>query len=299
MADDVDFLLSRFAEASKVRMFAGLMVDVEDGRAIVDIEGSHIPTLMHGPIPRVDDPVRVLFLDDQPYLWGVTYPQPQIGVVGTIGTGYVQVLTDYGTFEQVQSGGTTPTSGETVLLAWPETGPVISSILTAAPPPPVIPPTPDPVPKVMQTLFTATGSGTANEGGSNWWNRNPYASSSTRGIYTYGRKIRDTLKGAEVLRIEVYLITVRDSGNQPRIGTHPLESVEGTAPEMDNLMSLTRPVNGWELLFDHEDKVNGFADSLRSGGGVGFDGAGYTIFKGVGVAPVDNQVGALRVTYRK
>lgn len=300
MTDDVDVLLSKFGEAQPVRMLTGRMVEMVSGRAIVDVEGSRVPALLTGPVPRPEDSLRLLFVGAQPYVVGVTSLRPDMGVVGTVGADYVQVVTDQGTYEGVKFLGTIPTSGDQVLLQWTQYAPVVVGVFGAAPVEPPAPPPPEPPqPKVRREVFTATDSGTANEGGSNWWNPNVYASSSTRGIYTYGTKLRDSLAGAEILRIEIYLIALRDSGNLPRLGTQPRESVSGSAPTVSNLISLPRPIRGWELIFDATEKPNGIADAVKAGGGVGFDGAGYAIFKGKGVQPVDDQVGALRVTYRK
>lgn len=302
MTDDVDVLLSKFGENEPVRMLTGKMVQMSGGRAIVDVEGSRIPALLSGPVPQPDASVRLLFVGAQPVIIGVTTLRPDVGTVGTVGTDYVQVITDQGTYEGVKFLGTIPSTGNQVLLTWTQWTqvPVVVGVFGAAPVEPPVPPAPEPPqPVVKRDVFTATGSGTANEGSSRWWNPNVYASSSTRGIYTYGRKIRDTLRDAEPLRVEMYLITLRDSGNLPRLGTQPLESVSGSAPTVSNLIPLPRPINGWELIFDAESKQNGIAAALKAGGGIGFDGAGYAIFKGKGVQPVDDQVGALRVTYRK
>lgn len=291
--DDTTELTRALADVARVSTLLGKMVRVEGARAIVDVGGGRVPaSLLGGRIPRAGDDVHVWFMNGKPFLMGVSTVQPFSGVVATTGVDVVTVSTEFGDLPGVPFLGEQPSSGDLVGLAWGEAGPYVIGVSSLTPDdPPVTPDVPNPTGQRVD-VFTATGSGSAADGRSFGTSTGAvYASASQIGIYTYGSKVRDSLAGAvRVDRVEIYLAASRDSGNLPLLGTHPLEAVSGPTPAISNLRQIARPFSRWVDITD-------LAGVLRAGGGVGFNGAGFAIFTGIGSDP--SQAGALRITYTK
>lgn len=293
MADDDTTELTRaLADQSSVTTLVGTMVRLDGVRAIVDVGGGRIPASLFGRIPRPTDAVHVWFVNGKPFVMGPSALQPFNGVVVTANEDTATITTDQGDFTQVPYFGELLSSGDLVGLAWGESGPYVIGVSSLTPEVP--PTTPDQPASGSQRVdvFTATGSGSAANGAAFRSSDGVvYASASQIGVYTYGSKIRDSLAGSSsVDKVEIYLSVSRDSGNLPRLGTQPLEAVSGTTPTVSNLRSLERPFSRWVDITD-------LRATLAAGGGIGFDGAGFAIFTGIGSDP--NQAGALRITYRK
>jgi hypothetical protein len=268
------------------------MVRLEGVRAIVDVGGGRIPATLFGAIPRPNDDLHVWFVNGKPFVMGPSALHPFNGVVVTANDDTATVSTEQGDYTDVPFFGESLSSGNLVGLAWGESGPYVIGVSSLTPEPPVtVPDAPQAGVQRVDT-FTATGSGSAANGSSfRSGNGVVYASASQIGIYTYGSKVRDSLAGAtSVDKVEIYRAATRDSGNLPQLGTHPLEAVSGTTPTISNLRALARPFSRWVDITD-------LRGPLAAGGGIGFDGAGFAIFTGIGTDP--NQAGALRITYTK
>lgn len=276
-----------------LRMERGEYVGRLDGTYTVDVGGGRIPAAMMCPPPQVGDAVHVWCMNGQWFVMGMVVQPPSEGAVGFVTASDAQVITDDGTFMVPLFVGQTPASGDVVELGYGEQGLFILGRRSVAVVPPVAPPAPAVAGGARTTIFRATGSGSAKRGSDDWFTNEVHASASNVGVFVYGSKVRDTLAAAKsVAKVEIWLRTVRDSGNQPLIGVHPLERRAGPTPMIAQRKPLADPLNGW-----HD--ITEFAASLRAGGGVGFDGAGYTYFEGIpfdGKAG-DNEAGRLRVRY--
>lgn len=293
MADDDTTELTRaLAGQTTITTLVGRMVRLDGVRAIVDVGGGRIPAALFGRIPRPNDDVHVWFVNGKPFVMGPSALQPFNGVVVTANDDTATVSTEQGDYTDVPFFGEGLSSGNLVGLAWGESGPYVIGVSSLTPDPPDTLPDAPATGSQRVDVFTATGSGSAANGASfRSANGVVYASASQIGIYTYGSKVRDSLAGASsVEKVEIYLAVTRDSGNLPQLGTHPLETVSGSTPTISNLRSLTRPFSRWVDITD-------LGGRLASGGGIGFDGAGFAIFTGIGSDP--NQAGALRITYTK
>lgn len=296
--DDTEIIRDELSKLPKFGALRGEYVGLIDGKHWVDVGGGRIPAALTCPIPQVTAKVHVWFMDGQPFVVGLVTPKATEGAVTTVGVNTVSVTTDTGDYANLPYlVGFTPSSGDIVRILWGETG----GIILGQPSDEIVQPPPPPAPGgtgggLVQLLFTATNSGSAANGSSNWFTNQVHASASNIGIFTYGSKLRDNLRAADVFHtIEVYLTVVRDSGNQPLVGMQPLEDVAGVTPVVSDLTPLNDPLAGWKPL------PTTFGPILAAGGGIGFDGAGFTYFGGVPVRgkPGDPQAGALRITFSR
>lgn len=294
MADDDTTELARaLAATDRITTLVGTMVRLDGVRALVDVGGGRdVPATLFGRIPRPNDTVHVWFVNGKPFVMGPSALQPFNGVVVTANDDTATVTTEQGDYSGVPFFADALSSGDLVGLAWGESGPYVIGVSSLTPEPPEVRPDVPASATQRTEIFSATGSGSAANGSAfRSANGVVYASASQVGIYAYGSKVRDSLTGAASIdRVEIYLSATRDSGNLPLLGRHPLEAVAGTTPPITALRSLARPFNRWVDITD-------LGGALAAGGGIGFDGAGFAIFTGIGTDP--NQAGALRITYTK
>lgn len=282
------------AEMPRIRVYQGAYVGRVDGQTFVDVDqAQRIPASLMFPPPPVGTDVRVWDLNGEWVIAGLVEQPPSEGVVSTIGGTRVTVITDRGEFSVPYQSTYTPSSGDTVQLTFNEQGLSVLGRLSEE-----ITPTPVPAPPVVTTprpadLFTATSSGSAKRGTSTWSTNQVVANPDSIGVYVYGSKIRDTLaSGPTPTELWAYLPIVRNGYGQMRLGWHPLEERTGTTPTVSQLRTIDDVGDGWVDITD-------LIDSLKGGGGIGFDGAGDTVFQGVPVGgrSGDPQAGALRAIY--
>lgn len=293
MIDELDLIRQELADArrARVRVDQGVYVGRIDGVYAADVGGNRIPVTLTCPEPQINDRVHVWFMPGQVYVTGLVIPPPSEGTVGFVTATGAQVITDQGEYVIPFYAGQAPSSGQTVQLEYNAQGLRIAGALSTDVVAPIAPPAPVVSVVRQPDLFTATGSGSARRGTSNWWTNQVWASASNVGVYVYGAKVRQTLATAPPVRsVEIYLPVVRNRYGNMRLGWHALETRAGSTPTMQD----PRVVGGgWVDITD-------LAGRLASGGGIGFDGAGETVFQGIPMngKPGDPQAGALRITYQ-
>lgn len=276
-------------DASTIGVFAG-----SDGdQAVVNLDGNQlrVPALgAHWPI--VGDGVRLLRVGKTYLLLGPVKQRATVGRVVTAGSPRCTVEYPPGSGVSDLMGyptNVTPVVGDVVLIDWQgeAAGTVVAVVTAAAGQVTPVPPPPPPSGGSGRQTFTAIDSGSFQ---GRWWTNKVYASASNKSAFFYGSKVGDTLPNDAVIdAIAIYLTPERNSGNQPRIGTHGYQSNPGGQPVINNLMSLAK-TSGWVPL------PTSFGDQLKAGAqwGVGFDGAGYAIFRGT---QQDGQAGALDISW--
>lgn len=282
-------MLRAFREIPKLRAYQGTYVGTVDGQDLVDLGGSRIPASWLCPIVPVGDVVHVWLIDTAAFVMAPVKPRPTEGVISTIaGDGLtVSVTTDSGDFTGVPFlSDYAPSSGHAVALLQGARGLIVAGQLSTDVDPPVapVPPPPAAAREEHEELFLASGSGSAARGSSNWFTRSVYASSSNIGIYVYSTVEATLARAISVQKVEIFLSSSSHRGNPPSLGSHDKRSVSGPTPTVANQRNVS-PGPGWFEITD-------LADELRAGGGIGFDGNGYTIFR-----PSGEQDGALRIKY--
>lgn len=279
-------------DASVLGVFAGPSSDGAQALVNVDDRQLAVPAL-GGSWPIVGDRVRLLRVGKQTLLLGSVQQRSTQGRVNAVGSPKcdIEYPPGSGVVEAMSMPkGATPEVGDLVVINWEgeaaRTVTAIVSSQTEQPKPPA-PSGPEQQTSFRQT-FTAADSGSFQNG--RWWTNLVYASASNKSAYFYGSKIADTIPStATIDAVRVYLSPTRNSGNQPRIGTHGYASKPDGQPVINNLLSLPN-ASGWVNL------PTSFGDLLKTGGqlGIGFDGAGYTIFRGT---QQDGQGGALDIAW--
>ena len=120
-----------------------------------------------------------------------------------------------------------------------------------------------------------------------WWGNDPWASNNNDGIWTFGNRIRDALKGATIEKVLTYLPLLEERGDC-RIGTHPHGSIPAGAPSLGSLTPL--PLgrrSGWIEL------PTAFGAYLAAGSrgiGVSAPGLGLNRWSGVGMNKKSGQI---------
>lgn len=150
---------------------------------------------------------------------------------------------------------------------------------------PVDPPkknTPPPKKTFKPIIIRATNSGSYR---SRWWTNQVWATDSNSGLWTYGTRVRDGLKGATVTKVEIYLPLIT-SLNVCNIGLHAYSRIPGGAPSFSSLTNLSHR-SGWQRL-----SLPWAAYLLGGGRGVGVtSGNGFNKWHGTSE---DSLSGALR-----
>ncbi len=279
-------------DASILGVFAGTSSDGTQALVNVDDRQLTVPAL-GGSWPIVGDRVRLLRVGKQTLLLGSVQQRSTQGRVNAVGSPKcdIEYPPGSGVVEAMSMPkGATPEVGDLVVINWDgEAARTVTAIVSSQSEQPK-PPDPggQPVQTSFRQTFTAGDSGSFQNG--RWWTNLVYASASNKSAYFYGTKIADTIPStATIDKILVYLSPTRNSGNQPRIGTHGYTSNPGGAPTINNLLSLPN-ASGWVEL------PASFGDLLKTGAqwGVGFDGAGYAVFRGT---QTDGQAGALDISW--
>ena len=290
MSDDIDLIREQLARMPRINVTQGVYVGLVDGRFWVDAP-LRIAVSMMCPEPQVGDPVHILMVNDAPYVTGMVTPPPTEGTVQTVGAARVTVETDQGSYSVPYVTSYTPASGNVVQLGYTRTaGLHVVGMLSDDVAPVEVPSAPVQQAARPPSLILAAWSGSAREGTASWFTNRVWASASNIGLYGYGSKARDTLAAHGIPdRLEIFLPVVSNRYGNMRLGWHPYETRTGVTPPVTS----TRVVgSGWVDITD-------LAPRLATGGGIGFDGAGQTVYEGVPMdgKPGDTQAGALRLTY--
>jgi hypothetical protein len=279
-------------DVSVIGVFAG--VNADGNQALVNVDDRQLIVPPLGPTwPIVGDRVRLLRAGKMTLMLGTVQQRSTLGRVTDVGSPKCTIeyppgsgVTDLMSMPK----GATPEVGDLVVICWDgEAARTVISIVSSQTDQPKPPdPSGPPVQTTGRQTFTAADSGSFQNG--RWWTNQVYASASNRSAFFYGSKIADTIPDeATIDSISVFLSPTRNSGNQPRIGTHGYTSNPGSAPTIGNFVSLAN-ASGWVAL------PTPFGDLLKTGAqwGVGFDGAGFAIFKGT---QQDGQAGALDIAW--
>ncbi|WIB25807.1 hypothetical protein [Curtobacterium sp. MCSS17_015] len=289
--DDVSVISGLLDGKAKVTMWLGSFVGLDGVYALCDIsngdESGRVPARVTTSYrPEVNEQVFVVAVDGKYFLLGPSTPKPAQGTVTAVGSDTVTVSTDMGDVAATVGVGMTLSAGQVVKLFWSDGAHVISA-LTAAPAP--VPPPPPPGPSTSQhvDVFTAVDAGSFS--GGRWWQAQPWASDTTLGAWFMGSKIRDTLRGAPVSKIELWSSLASQFGSNPNIGTHPHLSKPGGGPTISNATPIAVGPGRWITL------PTSFGQALSDGtaAGIGLAHGGYNRFNSLAA---DAQSGALRIS---
>lgn len=287
--DDVGAILNAVGGKAKVTMWLASFVGLDGSFAMCDIANGdklgRVPAKVTTPYrPEINEQVFVAAIDGKYFLLGPSVPKPAQGTVTAVQSNTATVSTDQGTVTASVGVGMTLSAGQVVKLFWSDGAHVLAA-LTAAPTPVVPPPPPDAGSSTHIDVFTAVDAGTYQNG--RWWQDQPWASQSTIGAWFYGSKIRDTIQGGSVSRIQIYLPVVQRQFDPPNIGTHAYGG-KVSNPSVQNAAAVGVGGTGWY------DLPVSFGQYLVGNvGGIGLNHGGYNKFASLAA---DAQSGALRIT---
>lgn len=282
--DEVALRLSR---RNQTRSETAIFVKMDGRLAMVNIGSSTIAVPCVGFYPPVAGmPVRIDWVNGSPSLTGPVRPLNPLGKITATGTPRAAVAVDGVTYNLFYRAGYTPAVGDDVEINWATA--VIQGKITGVTTPEVPPEAPpEPQPQPFELVVQAEASGRFN-GGGRWGNSDPWASNTTRGIWTYGNRIRDALAGASTINyMDVYLPLVSELGNAA-IGIHEYGALPTFFPTLtDGLVLAQGQRGGWLRM----PNWSAFLALGQRGVGVYAPGGGQTIWNGVAN---DSMSGALR-----
>lgn len=265
--------------------FTAEFVQMVGNLAEVNIGSStvQIPTVGYSPpIPGMS--VQVEYRNGRYTVMGPAVPLPPKGIITTEGTPQAEVTAGGRAYLLPYYSNYTPALGDVVGIDWTKDNGVIQGKFTTEQTP-VVPPSngTDDAQSFADLLVRAESSGRYQ---SSWWgNSDVWASNSNKGIWTYGSRVTDALRGSQLTKIEIFL-PLQTKRGVANIGVHSYGSIPGGSPSIDSLIPLNER-SGWVgLPID-------FGNFLRDNtGGIGVtSGSGYNIWSGVGSDPLS---GALR-----
>lgn len=256
-------------------------VDWTKGTATVRLPGSvnGVPARMAGQVPRVGDPVWVMFGDGV----AVTVGRPSRPGLGTVtgapANGRVSVTAADGVSYSVgYQTGYTPAAGHTVLLNWDEGGHIV--IRTDVVTPPTPPGAEQGGTSPVTRRFNPTGSGSKRSGGA-WQSGSVYYGSSfSSSGYFYGAQIANSIPDTvAVTGVSVYLEVVSSSGAASMtLSLHTSLDVPGGDLTLDQTVNIGAMPNGFRG--DVQLPV-AWGDLLKTGArvGIGTSGPGLRVLK--------------------
>lgn len=275
----------QFAQVPTVRSETCVFVQMSGAYAVVNVGPNTLTVPTVGWVPPVSGmTVQLEWRAGRPVVTGPARALSPFGVISAAGTPQATVEVDGDEYMLYLRDGYTPTIGDPVTVNW-QTGIIEGKITGSESPEP--PPTSGGGSAPFSGLVTrAADSGRFQ---TSWWGKAPWASSSNDGIWVYGERNRDALRGANVTGVEIYLPLQQQIGNAS-IGLHPHPSIPGGAPSIGSLVNLPLGSrSGWVGL------PSGWGNWLRdNNGGIGVlapGGSGYTKWAGV---DTDGLSGALR-----
>nr|WP_278101170.1 hypothetical protein [Microbacterium proteolyticum] len=270
------------ASIPSVRSETAVFVRMEGAYAVVNVGLSTIRVANVGWVPPVAGmTVQVEWRDGFPVVSGPARALNPVGVITGAGTPRATVQVDGVDYLLFIRAGYTPTLGDTVTVNW-QTG-IIEGAITGQDAPET-PPEAGNVPQPFRELVVkAANSGRFQ---TSWWGPEPWASNNNRGIWTYENRIRETLRDANVTRIEINLSLVESLGNAS-IGLHNYGSIPGGFPDIHDGYPMPAR-SGWVEL--PQWWGNWLRDNV-GGIGVWAPGGGYNRWQAV---RFDSWSGALR-----
>lgn len=290
MATTADKILDA-GESSPVHVWPATFVGLDDdGWVLCDVangdQSGRVPAQVMTPYrPEVGERVFLIAVSGAFFMMGPATPKPPRGTVTSVSSSSVTLDTDMGSVQATYDAGTTLSVSQQVKLLWSD-GAHVVGILTAPPAPPTPPPAPVPAKRQHVDVFQAVDAGSFQNG--RWWQTQPWASDSTLGAWFYGSKIRDTLQGAPVSKVEIWSTLAQQYGAAPNFGVHPHAAKPAAGPVISSATTLVPPNGGWLTL------PTTFGQYLaNSVGGIGLAHGGFNKFRSLSDDP---QSGALRIT---
>ena len=281
---DAEVVARKFAEQTSARSETGVFVRMDGRFAVVNIGTSTVTVPCTGVYtPRPGLPVRVDWVNGSPAVTGLVTPRSPFGVVTAPGSPLATVEVEGNTYQLSTLESYSPSIGDEVAVDWDRY--LILGKMSGVNEPEAPPETPPAPPAPFEFVVRAEASGRYNSTG-RWGNSDPWASNTTRGIWTYGDSVRAAVAGASVSSVEIYLPLVQQVGNAA-IGFHEYATLPGFFPAIINSVNL--PIgsrSGWVGIPNWAPLTWG-----QRGVGVFAPGGGYTIWRGVGSDPYS---GALR-----
>ena len=267
-----------------MRSETAVFVGMSGQYAVVNIGESTVKLPCQGWYPPVVGmTVQVEWRAGRGIVAGPAAAIPAVGkITETSGTQATVTINDV-PYTLYYRAGYSPTVGDLVSVNW-ATG-VIDGKITGQQAP-----TPPPSGGGGTSAFSGLVVRAADSGRyqTSWWGNDPWASNNNDGIWVYGSRVRDALKGATVTSAAVYLPLIQQLGNCS-IGVHPHPTIPAGAPAIGSLAAL--PIGGrggWVPI------SVAYAVYLAAGGrgiGVTAPGGGYNQWRGVAA---DGLSGALR-----
>ena len=283
--NDAEVVARKLADQTTTRTETAQFVRMEGRYAVVNIGTSSvtIPCLGVYP-PRTGLPVRVEWVNGSPAVKGLVTPRSPFGKITATGTPLATVLVEGNTYQLRTMEPYAPQIDDDVAVDWDRYLILGKLTGTDAPKPPAENTPTAPAP--FELVVRAEASGRFNASGQ-WGNSDPWASNTTRGLWTYGDSIKSAIAGSTINFVDIYLPMIQQVGSCA-IGVHEYGSLPGFFPTIIDAMDL--PVgsrDGWLRM----PNWGAFLALGQRGVGVLAPGGGYTIWRGVAS---DGLSGALR-----
>jgi hypothetical protein len=268
-----------------VDMFQANYVSTDGTVMTVSINGSFFPANPATPFrPQGNESVWIMFVDGVAYMLGPTTPWPGTGTVVSVASSLATLNTDAGQITATYNSTDSLSTGQTVKIYWSD-GPHVIGVLASAAPPSAAPAQNTATTSTHIDTFSPIDAGSWSSG-SGWWQSEVWASDSTIGAWFYGSKISDTLNGASVSRIQIFVDLQQKFGSNPNFGTHNYSGKQGS-PTISSATAVAVN-NGWV------DLPVSFGSYLANNvGGIGLAHGGFNKFSSLSE---DAQSGALRIT---
>lgn len=287
---DAEFVAQRLNQIPSVGSFTAEFVEMtDDNLAVVNVGTNSLELPCDGFYPpRAGMTVRVQNTAGKLVVTGPAVTRNNIGTV--------LAVSGNGEFLTVQSDGqqyrlpyfdsiVDPKAGDLVQIDWVSEQ-VTGRLATEQEDPPEEE-KPKPKPKPGPTRFSgllvrATASGRFQTGKS--WGNDPWGSSNNRGLWVYGNRVRDALKGATINKVEIYLPLIQQVGSATW-GLANYRALPGFPPTITSLQPMPSR-SGWVTI------PSSWYSYIQQGYGLGVgEVSGYNRWRGTAS---DSLSGALR-----
>lgn len=281
-SDPFDLILHKLAAVPDVDRSLGTFVKMTGAYATVNVGDKSVDIPCPGWYPPVAN--MAVQLERRNGQLVVTGPSATLNPIGTIAAGgspKCTVTVDGQNYLLYYRTGYTPTIGDPVEINW-ATGVVQGKVTgTTADPPPAQNPGGGGGTFTDLVIFAAD-SGSYNGG---WWTNDVINGDNNTSGWFYQAPLRDSLRGKNVGKIEIFLNPRETSGYAPQVGLHNSWGKPAGAPSVHDQIAL-EPRSGWVTL------PAWWGNWLRDNdGGIGVTASGYTVWRGTAS---DRYSGALR-----
>lgn len=216
-------------------------------------------------LPWPDDPVQIESRNGSLVMTGPAVAKPVEGVISAAGSPKATVTVGGKDYLMQLRDGYTAVVGDPVTVNW-VTRLIEGKVTAPSVPPSGSPGSSGPPPGAFELVFQAQDSGSWN--GSRYYLNDVQASDSIMGAWWYGNAIFDTLNGANVTSVEIYLPLIQELG-VATIGRHGYGVNTGVWVGQVDGVALA-PRNGWvPLPLSYADLTTGVSGiSVTSGNGL-------------------------------